>query len=82
MWSNDNHGTSPIVAGGLLYIYHQRGGLRVYQPDNGRQIANLNCGAGHWNSPIAAEKKIAPEGDANHHSTSGILDVWRLKSRP
>lgn len=83
MWSNDNHGTSPIVAGGLLYIYDQRGSLRVYQPDNGRQIANLKCGAGHWNSPIVVDGKIAlPEGDANHHSTSSILDIWRLKSRP
>ncbi len=82
MWSNDNHGMSPIVAGGLLYIYDQRGALRIYQPDNGRQIADLKCGAGHWNSPIVVDGKIAlPEGNANSHSTSGILDIWRLKSR-
>jgi outer membrane protein assembly factor BamB len=82
VWSNDNHGTSPILAGGLLYIYDQRGALRVYQPDTGRQIANLNCGAGHWNSPVVVDGKIVlPEGDANRHSTRGILDIWRLKSR-
>ena len=82
MWSNDNHGTSPIVAGGLLYIYDPRGALRVYEPENGRPIAALRCGAGHWNSPIVVDEKIAlPEGNANHHSTSGILDIWRLKSR-
>ena len=82
MWSNDNHGTSPIVAGGLLYIYDPRGALRVYQPNDGRQIADLKCGAGHWNSPIVVDGIVAlPEGNANHHSTSGILDIWRLKSR-
>lgn len=82
MWSNDNHGTSPIIAGGLLYIYDQRGTLRVYQPDTGRQIADLKCGAGHWNSPIVVDGKIAlPEGNANSHGTSGVLNIWRLKSR-
>lgn len=82
MWSNNNHGTSPIVAGGLLYIYDPRGALRVYQPETGRQIADLKCGAGHWNSPIVVDGKIGlPEGNANHHSTTGILNIWRLKSR-
>ncbi|MGH9522362.1 MAG: PQQ-binding-like beta-propeller repeat protein [Terriglobales bacterium] len=82
MWSNGNHGTSPIVAGGLLYIYDQRGTLRVYQPESGHQVAELDCGPGHWNSPIVVDGKIAlPEGNANRHSTSGILNIWRLKSR-
>ncbi len=82
MWHNTNHGTSPIVAGGLLYIYDQRGALRVYEPDTGRQIVELKCGAGHWNSPIVVDGKIAlPEGNANHHNTTGILNIWRLKSR-
>ena len=82
MWSNNNHGTSPIVAGGLLYIYDQRGSLRVYEPESGRQVAELDCGGGHWNSPIVVDGKIAlPEGNANSHSSSGVLDIWRVKRK-
>lgn len=79
MWSNSNGGTSPMVAGGLLYIYDPRGGLRVYDPTHGTQIADLESGSGHWNSPIAVDGKIAlPEGNANQHATTGVLDIWSL----
>jgi hypothetical protein len=78
-WKNGNGGNSPVVAGGLLYIYDPDGGLRVYEPATGKQIADLECGRGHWNSPIVVDGKIAlPEGNANRHSTSGILDIWSL----
>lgn len=78
-WHNGSAGTSPVVAGGLLYSYDPGGSLRVYEPDTGRQLANLDCGSGHWNSPIVVGGMIAlPEGNANHHSTSGILNIWRL----
>jgi hypothetical protein len=51
----------------------------VYEAATGHQLANLECGGGHWNSPIVADGRIAlPEGNANDHSTSGILDIWRL----
>lgn len=81
-WGNENHGTSPVIAGGLLYVYDQRGSLRVYEPESGHQVAELECGAGHWNSPIVVDGKIAlPEGNANRHSKSGILNIWRLKSK-
>jgi outer membrane protein assembly factor BamB len=78
-WKNDNGGTSPVVAGGLLYVYSPQGGLRVYDPAKGTQIANLECGGGHWNTPIAADGKIAlPEGNANQHVSTGVLDIWSL----
>lgn len=78
-WKNSNGGTSPLVAGGLLYIYDPDGGLRVYEPATGKQIADLECGTGHWNSPIVVDGKIAlPEGNANRHSTSGVLDIWSV----
>lgn len=80
-WRNDSGGTSPVVAGGLLYVYNPRGGLRVYQPDTGRPVAELACGPGHWNSPIVADGRIAlPEGSANAHRTSGVLNIWRVGS--
>jgi hypothetical protein len=79
MWKNGNAGTSPVVAGGLLFVYDPGGGLRVYRSDAGQQIANLTCGGGHWNSPIVVDGRIAlPEGNANNHRTSGVLDIWRL----
>jgi hypothetical protein len=79
-WSNGNGGTSPVIAGGLLYVYDPGGGLRVYSPESGQQIAELECGGGHWNSPIIVDGRIAlPEGSSNRRQTSGILDIWRLQ---
>ncbi len=76
-WKNGNGGTSPVLAGGLLYVYSPQGGLRVYEPTKGTQITDLECGAGHWNSPIVVDGKIAlPEGNANDHSSTGVLDIW------
>jgi PQQ-like domain len=78
VWHNANGGTSPIVAGGLLWVYDPSGGLRVYAPATGKLVTTLQAGPGHWNSPIVADGRVAlPEGNANDHSTSGVLDIWR-----
>ncbi|HTV95202.1 MAG TPA: PQQ-binding-like beta-propeller repeat protein [Steroidobacteraceae bacterium] len=78
-WKNSTAGTSPVVAGGLLYVYDPQGGLHVYEPTRGKQVATLECGSGHWNSPIVVDGKIAlPEGNANAHASSGVLDIWSL----
>ncbi len=78
-WKNRNGGTSPVIAGELLYVYDPKGGLRIYEPSTGNQVAILECGSGHWNSPIVVDGKIAlPEGTAYEHSTSGVLDIWAL----
>ena len=80
-WRNPNGGTSPVVAGGLLYVDDPRGGLRVYEPETGRVVTTLECGTGHWNSPIVADGRIAlGEGNANSRQPSGILDIWRLSN--
>ncbi len=77
-WQNGTGGTSPVVAGGLLYVYDPGGGLNVYVPATGRQVATLPCGGGHWQSPIVTDGRIAlAEGDANSHRQSGVLDIWR-----
>jgi outer membrane protein assembly factor BamB len=104
MWKNTNGGTSPVVAGGLLYVYDPgatggigfggRGGaaaapappmptgaLHVYDAATGKLITTLECGAGHWNSPIVVDGRIAlPEGTANNRDTAakGILNIWHL----
>jgi outer membrane protein assembly factor BamB len=78
-WKNMNGGTSPVVAGGLLFVYSPQGRLRVYDPEKGNQIAELECGHGHWNTPIVVDGRIAlPEGNANQPSTTGVLDIWSL----
>jgi hypothetical protein len=78
-WSNSNAGTSPVVAGGFLFVYDPSGVLRVYDPATGESLGQLQCGSGHWNSPIVVDKRIAlPEGSANSHRTTGVLNIWRL----
>ena len=80
VWERPYRGTSPVVAGGLLYVYDPDSGLlRVLRPGTGAVLAQLQAGAGHWNSPIVADGMVAlPEGDANAHEKSGVLNVWRL----
>jgi PQQ-like domain len=78
VWSNGSSGTNPVVAGGLLYVYDPGGGVNVYVPSSGRRIARLSAGSGHWNSPIVADGSvILPEGSANDHATSGVLNIYR-----
>jgi outer membrane protein assembly factor BamB len=82
VWHVSNGGTSPVVAGGLLYVYDPGGTLFVYAPKTGKQLASMSAGPGHWNSPIVTDGRIAlPIGDANRHRLSGTLDIWRLASR-
>jgi outer membrane protein assembly factor BamB len=77
LWSNSRAGTSPVLAGGLLYVYDPGGGLRVYRPSSGREVADLQAGSGHWNSPVIAGGRIVlPEGNANDHEGTGVLDLW------
>jgi hypothetical protein len=77
VWRSGVPGTSPVIAGGLLYVYDPNGGLTVYQPGGGL-VTTLDAGGGHWNSPIVTDGRVAlPEGDANAHATSGVLDIWR-----
>jgi len=78
-WRHPTGGTSPVVAGGLLWVYDPAGGLNVYRPETGALVATLPCGRGHWNSPIAIDGHvILPEGNANDHAASGVLDIWSL----
>lgn len=78
MWQTARAGTSPILAGGLLYVYDpSAGGIYVYRPDSGTPIARLPGAAGHWNSPIVVDGHvIEPEGNANDHGLRGTLDLF------
>ena len=78
VWQNGTHGTSPIVAGGLCFVFNMdSGGIAVYHPASGKLIATLPTPAGHWNSPIAVDGHvIEPVGSANDHATSGELEIF------
>ncbi len=81
LWHNASAGTSPVVAGGLLFVYDpNRGGVRVYTAASGHPLAVLPCGPGHWNSPIVANGQlVVPEGDANAHSARGTLNIFSTR---
>jgi len=77
-WENDTPGTSPILAGGLLYVYDPSGGgIEVYSPRSPEPIAELPGEPGHWNSPIVVDGHVVePEGNGNDHSDSGTLALF------
>jgi hypothetical protein len=77
-WESATTGTSPVMAGGLLYVYDPSGGgINVYRPASPHPIAKLPGSAGHWNSPIVVDGHvIEPEGNANDHMLSGVLEIF------
>ncbi len=78
VWSNGVAGTSPVVAGGLLYV-QTAGDIHVYAPATGKSVGDLPIGDAHWQSPIVVDGRVAAgEGNSNGHETSGILDIYRL----
>jgi outer membrane protein assembly factor BamB len=78
VWANSTPGTSPVLAGGLLYVYDPRaGGIDVYTPGSAQPIRRLAGSSGHWNSPIVVDGHvIEPEGNANNHLLTGTLDLF------
>ena len=78
VWSNGRSGTSPVIAGGLLWVYSPAGGLSVYRPASGHRVGGLSADGGHWNTPIVADGRVAiPVGDANDHRTTGKITIYR-----
>jgi outer membrane protein assembly factor BamB len=82
VWERSFGGTSPVVAGGLLYVYDPAGVLRVLDPRDGATLASWNVPTGHWNSPIVVGGRvILPTGNANSHSTHGTVLILHLPRR-
>ncbi|HTA15405.1 MAG TPA: PQQ-binding-like beta-propeller repeat protein [Solirubrobacteraceae bacterium] len=78
LWQNDNPGTSPVLAGGLLYVYDPSGGgIYVYRPHSGHPVARLPGSPGHWNSPIVVDGHVVePTGNANDHRLTGSMELF------
>ena len=77
-WQNNTPGTSPVMAGGLLFVYEpDGGGIYVYRPSSPRPIAKLAGEPGHWNSPIVVDGHVVePSGNGNDHKLSGALELF------
>jgi hypothetical protein len=77
-WQAGTAGTSPVLAGGLLYVYDEGSGeLAVRNPVSGGLIAALPAASGHWNSPIVVGGRIVlPTGNYMDHAGSGLLYIW------
>ena len=78
VWENATPGSSPVMVGGLLYVYDPAaGGIEIYRPNSAHPIAKLPGAPGHWNSPIVVDGHvIEPEGNANDHQLSGALEIF------
>jgi outer membrane protein assembly factor BamB len=63
-WKSTTGGNTPFYAGGMLFIYGGTAGkLQVLNAADGKSVATLDAGAGHWNSAIVVDDRIAlPEG--------------------
>ena len=83
-WENTTPGTSPVMAGGLLYVYDPAaGGIYVYRPSSPLAIARLAGESGHWNSPIVVDGHVVePEGNANEHLLTGTLEIFSADYKP
>ena len=83
-WQVGTAGTSPVLAGGLLYVYDENAGvLRVMLPRSGHSVAVLPAQGGHWNSPVVVGgRAILPVGgSSSDNDTSGSIYVYHLRGR-
>jgi outer membrane protein assembly factor BamB len=80
-WSKGASGTSPVEAGGLLYVFDPYSArIVVYKPVSGKVVGSLPADGGHWQSPIVTDGRvIVGEGDGNEDRTSGVVDIYRLR---
>jgi outer membrane protein assembly factor BamB len=84
IWENGTAGTSPVVAGGLLYVYDEQGGaLKVYEPAHGQVLRSLAAAPGHWSSPIVLGGRIIlpTGGSTSNNAPSSRLFIYHLPGR-
>ncbi|MGN6168711.1 MAG: hypothetical protein ACTHQQ_11150, partial [Solirubrobacteraceae bacterium] len=84
VWQQHTAGTSPVIAGGLLFVYDQVAGkLRVMKPTSGKPLAALPAAPGHWSSPIVVGGRvILPVGGSTaDNAKSGRVLIYHLAGR-
>jgi hypothetical protein len=82
-WRSGTGGTSPVLAGGLLYIYDEIDGeLTVRSPDSGALLRSLPVATGHWNSPIVVGGRvIEPTGNYHSSARTSTIAIYHLPGR-
>jgi hypothetical protein len=83
-WHQGSAGTSPVLAGGLLYVYNPFDGvLAVRNPSTGALLASLPAGRGHWSAPIVVGGRIVlPVGGSTADDAgSSTIYIYHLPGR-
>jgi hypothetical protein len=82
LWQDGTPGTSPVIAGGLLYVYNPSGGIAIRRPLSGALLRTLPAPPGHWNSPIVVGGRIIePTGSYMSNASSSTIDIYHLPGR-
>lgn len=83
VWRDSTPATSPVIAGGLLYLYDEiDGNLIVRAPASGVLLRSLPVPHGHWNSPIVVGGRIIlPTGSYHDSSSTSTVDIFHLPGR-
>ncbi len=84
IWLRQVGGSSPVIAGGLMFVYDPLGGrLRVMDPRTGRIFASLAAAPGHWSSPIVEGGRVVLPvgGSVSDRATSGRVLIYHLPGR-
>jgi hypothetical protein len=83
LWHEGSGGTSPVVAGGLLYVYDEvNGALTIRQAATGALLRSLPLAPGHWNSPIVVSGRIIePTGNYHDTSSTSTIAIYHLPGR-
>ena len=82
LWQQGSGGTSPVIAGGLLYVFDPGGTLNIRRPLSGALVRALPAGGGHWNSPIVTGGRLVePTGAYGSSTSSSVIDIWHLPGR-
>ncbi len=84
VWEHPTAGTSPVIAGGLLFVYDELAGkLRVMEPVSGRTLAALPAAPGHWSSPIVIGGRIILPvgGSSSDNALIGRVLIYHLPGR-
>jgi hypothetical protein len=84
VWEHRTAGTSPVIAGGLLFVYDELAGkLRVMEPVTGKTLAALPAAQGHWSSPIVLGGRIILPvgGSPSDNARSGSVLIYHLRGR-
>jgi outer membrane protein assembly factor BamB len=82
LWENGTGGTSPVIAGGLVYVFDPGGHIDIRRPLTGAVVRVLPAGSGHWNSPIVVGGRvIEPTGAYATAARSSTIDIYHLPGR-